>query len=269
MRECQATGLERRSARAAADAALRVGNSIRTRSPPPRETGRLRRCLRARSRSRRRSRGRGRCRPTRGSGTGRGARSGRRRAAARPRARRGRRRRPRARPRRRWRPADTVAVGAGRGVHADVVEEVGDHLAQLVGVGADEQRLVGDLQRPGARRVDACSRRARRRARARSRSTSDVTGVRSSSSSVRSWRSATMRRMRRRLGERAADRAAVLLVVGEGAVEVELQVAADARERRAQLVGGVGDELAQARLGLRSGPPGRRRRWRSSRRARG
>ena len=151
------------------------------------------------------------------------------------------------------RPTSTsIGVPGGR-VDERVAQQVGEHLAQLVGVAEDERaapstrRSIVAVGRGRARVVDGVARRARRgRPRlcgASATSSSRASVSRSSTSTPMRAASSSIRRIAFSTSSRLA----------RGAHPEQLGVAADRRQRRAQLVRGVGEEAAQpvlARLAL-------------------
>ena len=141
-----------------------------------------------------------------------------------------------------------VDRAAGGRVHERVADEVAEHLAQLVGVAEHDRGAVG---------VDA---RSRGRGRSRGRRATASRGERGRGRPRRAGR----RRPRRAAPASAGPRPARPCArprprsaaspsrrprrIARGAHAVQLGVAADRGQRRAQLVRGVGDELAQAVL---------------------
>ena len=133
---------------------------------------------------------------------------------------------------------------AGGGVLAGVGQQVGHHLVQPRRVAGDGERGVGQGQPPlvGRRRRTRASLTAS--SSSRDRSTGSRSSGRPESSRASRSRSSTRPGHPRRLGLDLVERGAGRLGPAAG----QLGVAGDGRQRRTQLVGGVGDELAHLLL---------------------
>ena len=173
---------------------------------------------------------------------------------------RGRRRRPRAPPRRRAPTRDRRPSVPGGRVADAVLEQVEDQAVELVGVALDRHRrrrletAAGGRRRPArprrARprrsrpgRTRAAGRRARRR-RGRAAAGRRPAGASAARSAAPRRRSPPRRRRRRGLVEARLE---------------QLEVGEDAGQRRAQLVRGVGDEVALAPASSARSPSAPRR----------
>ncbi len=137
---------------------------------------------------------------------------------------------------------------AVRRVRARVREQVGEHLAQAAFVADDRRDAVRRRPRrcgPGARRAASAAASAARRV----RSTDWCSSGRPWSSRASRRRSSTSTPMRVASSSMRCIAFARSSGRSVGAAPEQLGVAADRRERRAQLVRRVGDELSQPRFG--------------------